>query len=49
MNVFVQNENIVDDKPSEEEIKRKIENLRKLKQEGTISEEEFKDEMLKLL
>lgn len=34
---------------SEDSIKRKIEKLRKLKEDGTISEEEFKDEILKLL
>ncbi len=34
---------------SEDSIKRKIERLRKLKEDGTISEEEFKEEILKLL
>lgn len=33
----------------EDELKRKIEKLRKLKEDGTITEEEFEKELLKLL
>ena len=34
---------------SEAELKRKIENLRKLKENGTITEEEFEKELMRLL
>ena len=35
--------------PSEDEVKQQVEKLRKLKEEGKISEEEYKEEIMKLL
>lgn len=51
MDIKVEQEedDVVEIVDSEDEIKRKIEKLRKLKDQGVISEEEFNQEILKLL
>ena len=40
---------VVPQKPTDDELKEKVEKLRKLKEEGAISEEEFNEQILKLL